>query len=282
MPNTIESQLKQAIILLSPGSASASLDAEVLLCHCLNKARTFLRTWPKKQLDLEQIEHFHILIQQRILGTPIAYLTGQREFWSRTFTVTPDVLIPRPDSELLIELCLSHIPQKQVFKIIDLGAGSGILAVTLGLERPSTHVFAADISVNALRVAKQNAEQLSAKNVHFIHSSWFDSITIHDFDIVVSNPPYIAENDPHLRQGDLRFEPLTALISQENGLQDVRLIAEQARLHLKPDGLLMLEHGFDQHLQVQTIFKNLNYQKITTYQDLSGNYRVTSGIWNPL
>lgn len=279
---TVHSLLTAATLQLAACSETAALDAEVLLCHCLHKNRSFLRAWPEYTPDSLQISQFQALMAQRQQGTPIAYLTGQREFWSRHFSVSPDVLIPRPDSELLIELSLDLLPENQACKIIDLGTGSGILALTLAAERPMTNVLATDISTAALQIARQNATQLQISHVRFLQSHWFDQVTEIGFDLVVSNPPYIAASDPHLQQGDVRFEPETALISDENGLKDIRLLAEQARRHLKNHGHLLIEHGYNQQAEVQAIFSQLNYQQISTHNDLSGNPRVTSGLWNPL
>jgi release factor glutamine methyltransferase len=257
------------------------LDAEVLLCHCLHKNRSFIRAWPEHQLTDQQAAEFLALIAQRQQGVPVAYLTGEREFWSRSFKVNPDVLIPRPDSELLIELSLDLLPANQANKIIDLGTGSGILAITLAAERPESQVIACDLSPAALRTAQDNAQQLQIDNVRFLASNWFSAITDRDFDLVISNPPYIDQHDPHLQQGDVRFEPDSALISAENGLQDIRLLADQARQHLKPSGYLLIEHGYDQQTAVQALFKRFNYQQITTHPDYAGNPRVTSGQWSP-
>ncbi|MDD1622494.1 MAG: peptide chain release factor N(5)-glutamine methyltransferase [Methylococcaceae bacterium] len=278
---SIQILLADAIETLTPVSETASLDAEVLLCHCLNKNRSFLRAWPDHRPTTRQIADYRHLIEQRRQGMPVAYLTGQREFWSRNFLVGPDVLIPRPDSELLVELSLEWLPAGQASKIIDLGTGSGILAITLAAERPLADVIATDLSPAALTVARQNAERLATHNVRFLQSHWFDAITDHDFDLVISNPPYIAESDPHLRQGDVRFEPNSALVSAENGLKDIRLIAEQARSHLKIGSRLLVEHGYNQQAGVQAIFETLNYRQVKTHADLSGNPRVTSGLWNP-
>jgi release factor glutamine methyltransferase len=279
--HSIQEVLDRACMVLDRVSDSARLDAEVLLCHCLGKQRSFLRAWPDRQLDSVQADRFWRLLEQRRQGQPIAYLTGEREFWSRTFNVTPDVLIPRPDSELLIELSITLLADKQACKIIDLGTGSGILAITLAAERPLAKVWATDISSGALEVARQNAERHATSNVLFVNSHWFDKVTDTDFDLVVSNPPYIADDDPHLREGDVRFEPQSALISSETGLKDIRLLAEQARDHLKPHGHLLLEHGYNQAQPVQSILKRLHYRQVVTHHDLSGNPRVTSALWNP-
>lgn len=278
---TVQTLLNKATELLTATSDTAILDAEVLLCYCLTKNRSFLRAWPEHQPSADQVERFKELLAQRQQGMPVAYLTGKREFWSREYRVGPDVLIPRPDTELLIELSLEFLPENKPHKIIDLGTGSGILAITLAAEKPLSNVIACDISQAALDIAGENAEQLHVKNIRFFTSCWFDAVTENDFDLVISNPPYIAGDDPHLHQGDVRFEPQTALISAEQGLKDIRLIAEQARRHLKSGGHLLVEHGYNQQAEVQTLFKQLNYRQVTTHHDLAGNPRVTSGLWNP-
>lgn len=278
---SIHSVLSTAAAQLATASETAMLDAEVLLCHCLNKNRSFLRAWPEHQPSREQLAQFQMLVAQRSQGKPIAYLTGQREFWSRNFKVSPDVLIPRPDTELLIELSLALLPTDRPCKIIDLGTGSGVIAITLAAERPLTDVLATDFSAAALEIAGYNAEQLGTGNVRFRQSHWFDQIDETGFDLVISNPPYIAGGDPHLLEGDVRFEPDSALVSAENGLRDIRLIAEQAGRRLKDGGQLLIEHGYNQQTDVQAIFNALHYQQVTTHADLSGNPRVTSGIWNP-
>ena len=281
MPDSLRSLLAAAAEQLRTKSETALLDAEVLLCHCLDKNRSFLRAWPEQQVSAEQSNRYRALISQRLQGVPVAYLTGYREFWSRNFKISPKVLIPRPDSELLVELGLALLPTSTYCKIIDLGTGSGILAITLAAERKMAEVIATDLSSEALHIAKFNAARLNTANIRFGQAHWFDGIADADFDLVISNPPYIAIDDPHLRQGDLRFEPDSALVSGENGLKDIRLIAEQSRQHLKRNGHLLIEHGYNQQAEVQAIFKALNYRDVATHIDLSGNPRVTSGIWNP-
>ncbi|MGY6277513.1 peptide chain release factor N(5)-glutamine methyltransferase [Methylomonas sp. MgM2] len=278
---SVQALLADAAKQLATGSESPQLDAEVLLCLCLNKNRSFLRAWPEHRPAKAQIACFNDLILKRRQGVPVAYLTGVREFWSREFRVGADVLIPRPDTERLIELSLDLLPADQPCKIVDLGTGSGILAVTLAAERPLAQVLATDISLTALNLARENAARLKVENVRFLASHWFDSITEKEFDLVISNPPYIASDDPHLLQGDVRFEPKTALVSDEKGLRDIRLIAEQALLHLNAGGHLLLEHGYNQPAEVREIFKRLDYKQVRTYSDLAGNPRVTSGLWNP-
>ena len=217
------------------------------------------------------------MIKQRQQGTPIAYLTGTREFWSRDFTVTPDVLIPRPDTELLIELGLELIPKNQAVKIIDLGTGSGIIAVTLAAERPNAQVTAVDASLAALEIAKHNAQYHQLANIEFYQSDWFSNVPKSLFDLVISNPPYIDPDDEHLQQGDVRFEPQSALIADNQGLSDIQIIADKARSYLIPEGHLLIEHGYNQAPQVQAIFNALAYDKVQSYRDLSGQPRVTYG-----
>jgi release factor glutamine methyltransferase len=272
----IRSTLHQAAHTLEAASESAALDAEVLLAWLLGKERTYLRAWPEKPLDSALLEQFHRLIEKRYQGEPIAYLTGKREFWSREFQVSEAVLIPRPETELLVELALYLIPENTPLQLLDLGAGSGIIAITLAAERSAIEVLGVDFSVAALQIAQENAAQLGVKNVRFLHSDWFAQIPQTIFDIIVGNPPYIAAGDPHLRQGDLRFEPQGALISQQQGLHDIARIVAEAKAYLKPGGHLLLEHGYDQQDAVQSLFKQQGYAQIRTHSDLSGQPRVTS------
>jgi release factor glutamine methyltransferase len=277
---SIKSLLDEATRTLEANSDSAALDAEVLLCLTLGKERSHLRAWPDKELQSEHTARFWTLIQERQKGTPIAYITGSREFWSRDFLVTQDVLIPRPDTELLIELSLKLIPADKTIKIIDLGTGSGIIAITLAAERPHAHVSATDFSLAALRIAQLNANKHHTNNIQFYQSDWLANVPDDRFNLIVSNPPYIAENDDHLKQGDIRFEPQTALCADEQGLSDIKIIADTARNRLEPGGHLLIEHGYDQQDQVQAIFKNFHYDSVQTVTDLSGQPRVTYGQWN--
>lgn len=278
--NDIQGTLAAATIDLRASSDTAALDAEVLLCHVLDKPRSHLRAWPEKQLDLQQQAQFQQLLEQRQQGQPIAYITGTREFWSRAFKVSPAVLIPRPDTELLIELSLNLLSNMRNPRLIDLGTGSGIIAVTLAAERADLEVVATDLSQQALNIAKQNALAHQCKNIQFIQSNWFDQIPAFKFDLVISNPPYIEYNDPHLGQGDLRFEPQSALIAAEQGLKDIKHICQHARDFLTADGMLLIEHGCNQQPAVQAIFNSFGYQNIKTHTDLSANPRVTTGQWN--
>jgi release factor glutamine methyltransferase len=273
----IKTVLAHAANFLTSYSESPLLDAEVLLGFVLNKPRTYLRAWCDNTLTDQQISAFEALIEQRLQGIPIAYLTGTREFWSRDFTVTPDVLIPRPDTELLIELSLDIIPKNQAVNLIDLGTGSGIIAVTLAAERLNAQVIAVDVSLAALAVARHNARQHQLTNIVFYQSDWFANVPKLLFDMAISNPPYIGIDDVHLQQGDVRFEPQSALIADNQGLSDIQIIADKARSYLKPAGHLLIEHGYNQAPQVQAIFNALAYDKVQSYLDLSGQPRVTYG-----
>lgn len=277
----IQATLTTAIEKLNKASDSAILDAEVLLSHVLKKPRSHLRAWPEKALTTQEQTQFLQLIAQRLKGVPIAYIIGYREFWSLDFKVNPDVLIPRPDTELLIDLSLKLLKDTPQAQIVDLGTGSGIIAISLATERPDLEVFATDLSEKALSIAKQNATKHQIKNIRFFLSDWFDAIDCSKFDLIISNPPYINENDPHLSQGDLRFEPKTALIAEDQGLKDIKIITKQARLFLKSGATLLIEHGFNQQVEVHSIFNTLKYINITTHSDLAGHPRVTSGRWNP-
>lgn len=277
--SSIQFVLIRATKALQGVSDSPALDAEVLLSHTLSKERSYLRSWPEQMLTQEQTDQFNTLLEKRLQGVPIAYIIGYREFWSRNFIVDEHVLIPRHDTELIIELSLKRIPRNTGLKIIDLGTGSGIIAITLAAERPKTEVYATDISEQALAVAKLNAKKHHVSRIKFLQSDWFDAMPGTHFDFIISNPPYIAPDDPHLQQGDLRFEPQNALIAARHGLHDISNIIERARQHLNPNGYLIIEHGYDQKAQVKSLFNEHGYQHVETYLDLGGNPRVTSGQW---
>jgi len=263
-------------------SSSPMLDSEVLLAFCFNKNRSFFRAWPEKIVPEAIFNQFALLLNERIKGAPIAYLTAEKEFWSRSFFITADVLIPRPETELLVEIALALIPANEKMVIADLGTGSGIIAITLGLERPACEILAIDKSTAALTIAKKNAANLHTRNITFLEGSWLQGIHNASLDLIVSNPPYIDAEDEHLQQGDVKFEPSSALIADNQGLADFQLIIEQASNALKPRGLLVFEHGFEQHQPIQELFKKAGFTDIKTYQDLLGHPRVTQGQWNGL
>lgn len=275
---TIQNSLNTATHNLATISDSARLDAEVLLAFVLGKNRSYLRAWNDKVLNEQEISHFESLILQREKGIPIAYLTGTREFWSRDFFVSPDVLIPRPDTEILIEHCLEKIPKNLPFQILDLGTGSGIIAITLACERPNVKIIAVDASESALKIAQKNADFHDCQNVKFILSNWFSNVPKIKFDLIVSNPPYICENDEHLTQGDVRFEPKSALIAAESGLRDIIDITKNAKNYLISNGQLLLEHGYNQAQDVQIILRNRGFTNVCTYHDLAGQPRITTGF----
>jgi release factor glutamine methyltransferase len=276
----IKTLLQNATQQLAITSDSPRLDAEILLSHVTGKSRTWFMTWPEAELDATAITRFRELLQQRLGGIPVAYLTGTREFWSRDFLVTSSTLIPRPETELLIEITLqlaAAYPARPL-RIADLGTGSGAIAVTLALELPYTEVYAVDFSAAALAVAQQNAERLGARNVEFLHGDWLEPLA-HEapFDFIVSNPPYIAAADIHLSQGDVRFEPQNALVSGTDGLDAIRRIVADAPDNLKPGGRLLLEHGYDQGATVQALLRQAEFEDISGYRDLLGHVRVSGG-----
>ena len=258
-------------------SDSPQLDAEVLLAHVLQKNRTHLRTWPEQALTPDQLQRYQDLIEKRQSGIPVAYLTGEREFWKHRFQVNPSVLIPRPDTELLVEQALVFAKRLPKPKIADLGTGSGAIAVSLALDLPHAEVHATDRDRNALAVARQNATVLHAEQIQFHLGDWCDALEPRDFDLIVSNPPYIAPDDQHLCEGDVRFEPPSALIAPQRGLADIQRITAEARSHLRPGGRLMLEHGYDQSEEVAHILLQCGYTAIESFPDLQGHLRICSG-----
>lgn len=277
--NKIQSVLAASASTLREISDSADLDVEVLLCHILKKNRSYLRTWPERQLNNSQLDQFTHLLKQRQQGQPIAYITGIREFWSRDFYVNPDVLIPRPDTETLIELCLQLIQRKPDAKLIDLGTGSGAIAITLAAECPQLKVTAVDSSLKALHIAQKNAQLNQTPNIQFLQSNWLTHVAHESFDFIVSNPPYIDPDDPHLTQGDVRFEPANALIAKQQGLQDIIHICEQSQQHLNDEGYLVLEHGYNQKQYVHDILQQHDYQNIHCLHDLAGQPRISYAQW---
>lgn len=256
---------------------TARLEARVLAGHVLNVTHSWLIAYDNDVLDTEAVVDFRALLARRLSGEPIAYLTGVREFYGYSFKVTPDVLIPRPETELLVECALAHISQGATHEVLELGCGSGCVAIALALKSPLIHITAVDNSPAALMIAQRNAQRLNA-HIEFIHSDWYKELTGRRFDLIVSNPPYVAMHDPHLAQGDLRFEPAEALSSGVAGLDALRLIIVNASHHLRPSGSLILEHGYDQAEQVQALLKQAEMTSIQSSHDLAGVARVTSGI----
>lgn len=279
---TVESALKAAIVQLQEGeNTSPSIDAAVLLCHTLDKPRSYLLTWPEKHLTLEQEQHFNKLLTRRLTGEPVAYIVGEREFWSLPLKVSPSTLIPRPDTERLVEVALDKTFGK-AGDILDLGTGTGAIALALASEMPNRNVTGIDLRPEAQQLASENAERLNITNTTFLNGSWFDPLPENSrFSLIVSNPPYIEKDDPHLSQGDVRFEPITALVAEEKGLADIKHIADNARHYLEADGWLAFEHGYDQGDAVREIMQALGYLDVMTEKDYGGNDRVTLGRYLP-
>lgn len=273
---TVQTLLTQAIQKLAKTSESAKADAEILLAYCLQKSRTWLFTWPEKEIDDKTAVAFQKLITERANGTPVAHLTGEREFWTLTLKVTPDTLIPRPETELLVETVLGKLGNNRI-SILDLGTGTGAIALAIAAERPDIAITACDFSAAALAVAKENARANNIHNVQFYLSDWFSALPPQPFDIIASNPPYIEANDPHLSQGDVRFEPLTALTSGQDGLDDIHQIVRTAPKWLKAGGWLLLEHGYNQGQAVTSLLQAEGFREVRCLPDLAGNDRVSIG-----
>lgn len=259
-------------------SESPSLDAELLLAHVLVKNREFLITWPETELNESEQQAFINLLEQRVSGHPIAHLLGSRAFWNFDLVVSPDVLIPRPETELLVELILERLGTNKHL-VADLGTGSGAIALALASERESWQIIATDSSTAALTIAKQNAKNLKLSNIEFSQGIWAEALEGCEnnelFDAIVSNPPYIDENDEHLAQGDVRFEPVQALVAKDEGLKDIKLIAAQAHDRLKPGAILFMEHGYQQGEAVREILQQSKYSEIQTFKDLAGLERAS-------
>ena len=267
-------QLKNSLDL---PPTEASVEANLLLQHVLNVNRAWLIAHEKDVLTTHQKAELETLIQRRLNGEPIAYILGFREFYGLLLKTTPATLIPRPDTETLVEAALAKIPQDSNFNILDLGTGTGAVALAIASQRSQAKVTAVDASLEALEIATENTQTLNIKNVHLIQSDWFAQLPNEKFDVIVSNPPYIAENDEHLKQGDLRFEPITALASGQDGLDDIRKIIQAAPQYLNSKGWLMLEHGYDQTEKVAELLKQHGFNQVSHAPDLSGTLRVTLG-----
>jgi len=276
-PVTIHILLAQAVELLATDSDSPRLDAELLLAGSLGKSRSYLYAWPEEIPPAAARARFHALLQRRAAGEPVAYLLGQREFWSLSLNVTPATLIPRPETETLVALALQRIPADADACIADLGTGSGAIALAIARERPRCRVIATDISPAALAVASANAERLGLSNVQCRAGDWCAALPDLAFDLIVSNPPYIAENDIHLSLGDVRFEPRQALASGPQGMDALQHIARCAITRLRPHGWLLLEHGFDQVQPATRLLGSCGYEDVQDHPDDAGLGRVIAG-----
>jgi release factor glutamine methyltransferase len=267
--------------LLREAGGVAPEDAEILLAHVLGRSRTWLYAHADAEAGVDAQRRFGELLARRRAGEPVAYLTGSRGFWRFDLRVTADTLVPRPETERLVELALERLPEDRALRIADMGTGSGAIALALALERPRAQVVATDASEAALAVAADNARLLGLGNVAFRQGDWFAPLSGERFDLVASNPPYIALGDPHLDAGDLRFEPPAALASGGDGLDAIRRIASGASMHLAPGGWLLVEHGWEQGTAVRVLFEAAGLVEVATHVDLEQRDRVTLGRYNP-
>lgn len=269
--------LREAVSELSE-SESPKRDAEILLEHVTGKSRTYLLAFGETLMTAEQETQLAALLARRKTGEPVAHLVGEREFWSLPLYVSAATLIPRPDTECLVEQALARLPTAAC-SILDLGTGTGAIALALATERPDCTVTAVDVMPDAVTLAQRNVERLGLGNVRVLQSSWFTALENRLFALIVSNPPYIDEHDPHLAQGDVRFEPLTALVAANEGLADLDHIVTTSRQHLLPGGWLLVEHGWTQGNAVRALFTNAGYRAVATCRDYGGNERLTLGQW---
>ena len=270
-----ETQAALADALALPAN-EARIEAAMLLCRALGDvSRAWLIAHEQDVSSPEQHAAFDMLLQRRLAGEPLAYILGEREFYGLNFNITPAVLIPRPETELLVELALQRLPQHG--RVLDLGTGSGAIALTLAHERPDAQATAVDASKAALEVARENVKRLELRNAHLLHSDWFSALTGESYDLIVSNPPYVAAADPHLQQGDLRFEPISALASGRDGLDAIRSIVIEAGSHLNAGGWLLFEHGYDQAVAARILLLQAGFTEVFSTKDLSGIERVSGG-----
>ena len=270
---TIESLLNTADL---PDSPTPRLDAELLLAAALNKPRSYLRTWPERELDDGQLALFQANLMRRRQGEPVAYILGHQGFWSLDLEVAPHTLIPRPDTKLLVESALELLPAEPL-AALDLGTGSGAIALALASERPAWRVTGVDRVAEAVALAERNRQRLQLDNAEFIHSHWFSALAGRRYGLILSNPPYIRADDHHLDRGDVRFEPSSALVSGADGLDDIRVIIQAAPAHLQPGGWLLLEHGFDQAEDVRALLATAGFAEVHSRRDLAGHERISLG-----
>ncbi|EGH20524.1 N5-glutamine S-adenosyl-L-methionine-dependent methyltransferase [Pseudomonas amygdali pv. mori str. 301020] len=260
-----------------PDSPTARLDIELLLAAALGKPRSFLHTWPERIVSTEAALAFTGYLQRRRTGEPVAYILGQQGFWKLDLEVAPHTLIPRPETEMLVEAALELVPAFAPAKVLDLGTGTGAIALALANERQQWKVTAVDRVPEAVALAERNRQRLQLDNAQVLNSHWFSALEGQQFDLIISNPPYIADADPHLSAGDVRFEPSSALTAGSDGLDDLRTIIADAPVHLSADGWLLLEHGYDQGPAVRELLIRHGFERIQTRRDLGEHERITFG-----
>lgn len=268
--------IKKSVLQLFFVTGKPRLEAEIILRTVIKKSRSWILAYPEKNLTKIQIKKLNFLIRRRILGEPISYLTGNREFWSLNFKVNYNTFIPRHDSELLVEKTLFYISSTPSL-ILDLGTGCGALALAIAKERPDCFIVGVDYCNNIINIAKYNAKKLKIKNVKFVKSNWFNNLKNNFFDIIISNPPYLSKIDPHLN-GEIRFEPVKSLISKKNGLADITYIINNSKYFIKKNGFLLCEHGWNQSVKIKKIFQKNNFHNINTYLDYKKIDRITVGM----
>ncbi len=267
-------KVRDCLTSVAQGTPADRLDREVMLAHVLGKTRSWLYAYDDDLLEPVQVEGYQQLLQQRQSGQPLAYLLGYRDFWDHRFVVSPDCLIPRIETELLVERCLECLPKDQPCQILELGTGSGAIAISLALERPDCQIVATDASASALALARHNAHQLSAEQIDFRLGDWYAPVNQTSFDLIVSNPPYIRSDDPHLLRGDLPAEPSQALVAGIDGLDAYRQIIPGSLGYLSAHGSLLLEHGHDQRADLISLCQDAGFKQIEIHDDLSGVPRV--------
>lgn len=275
----LREEVRKLSNILAFDLTTSRIEIQCLLQHVLGVQRAYLLAHPEQMLSEAQQDAFDALLQRRLRGEPIAHLLGEREFFGLNLKVTPATLIPRPDTELIVELALNRIPQAQPYRVLDMGTGSGAIALAIAKHKPNAEVVAVDASQDALAVAIENARRLDIPNVRFMQSDWFAALDGQRFELIVSNPPYIASDDIHLAQGDLRFEPLSALASGADGLEDIRRIISAAPHYLASNGSLLLEHGYDQAESVRDLLAQRGFVEVFSEKDIAGIERVTGGVF---
>ncbi len=278
---TLANLIAAGTAALAGTSPSARLDAELLLAQATSRTRTALRSTPEAQVPADHCAAYRSLIDRRSQGEPVAYLLGTQDFWTLTLTVTPAVLIPRAETELVVERALVHLPSTASASVLDLATGSGAIALAIASERPHAQVVATDISADALQVARTNATRLGLERISFRAGSWYDPAGLTRFSLITSNPPYIAAGDPDLEPAVLTHEPTIALLAGSDGLAALMEIIAGAPAHLEPGGWLILEHGWQQALKVRNLLEQAGFRHVRSHADLAGHDRVTEGHWSP-